>query len=252
MRFWIKYFSKEFNEVIFKTIVLNNYFVFYFMLQLGIDDAGRGPVIGPMVLAGCLIDKKDESKLKNLGVKDSKQLTSQKREFLAEKIKKIAKQFELIIIYPKEIDENVNKNIKLNETEALACAKIINKINKYKEKINVVLDCPSVNTDSWQSFLVKYVSNNNNLKISCEHKADANHVVVGAASILAKSLREKEMQKLKKEFGEQVGSGYTSDVVTQKFVQKYALKYKDKNIFRTSWKTWKNAVDDLGQKKLFN
>ena len=58
-------------------------------LILGIDDAGRGPVIGPMILAGCLIDKKDEKYLKSIGVKDSKDVTPKRREFLEEKIKEI-------------------------------------------------------------------------------------------------------------------------------------------------------------------
>ena len=67
------------------------------MLELGIDDAGRGPVIGPMVLAGCLIDEKTATKFKKWGVRDSKQLTSKRREFLAEKIKEEAKNFEIVL-----------------------------------------------------------------------------------------------------------------------------------------------------------
>ncbi len=84
------------------------------MLVLGIDDAGRGPVIGPMILAGVLIDEKLKPELKKLGVKDSKQLTQKRREFLAEKIKEKAETFEIIIIYPPEIEE---KNEKRSKTQ---------------------------------------------------------------------------------------------------------------------------------------
>ena len=103
-------------------------------LILGIDDAGRGPVIGPMVLAGCLIDKKTEEEFKSLGVRDSKQLTPRRREFLAEEIRKKSKAFEIVVVSPEEIDESKDKGIKLNELEALAAAKIINKINKGPKK----------------------------------------------------------------------------------------------------------------------
>ena len=71
-------------------------------LICGIEEAGRGPVIGPMVMCGIVIDEKDTDKLLQIGVKDSKLLTPKQRENLFEKIKKIAKSYEIIIISPKE------------------------------------------------------------------------------------------------------------------------------------------------------
>ncbi|MFH1325577.1 MAG: ribonuclease HII [archaeon] len=220
------------------------------MLKLGIDDAGRGPVIGPMVLAGCLIDEKTEKEFKRLGVKDSKQLTEKRREFLAEVIREKAETFEVIIIHPEEIDEKNLDGVKLNEVEAFACARIINKINKGFKKINVLVDCPSVNREKWQDFLKMQIENLSNLDVSCEHKADINHVSVSAASILAKSTREEEMKMLKEKYGNEIGSGYSSDPLTAKFLASNIKKYHKDGIFRKSWATWKNAKSGLSQKKL--
>ncbi len=211
------------------------------MLKLGIDDAGRGPVIGPMVLAGCLIDEKIEKEFRRLGIKDSKQLTQKRREFLEKIIKEKSETFEIIIIYPDEIDGENNKGTKLNELEAIACAKIINRINKGYKKIKVIIDCPSTTIIKWQDFLKTKIKNLSNLEISCEHKADKNHVSVSAASILAKCVREKEMSRLKEKYGDEIGSGYTSDSLTQKFLEKHVRKHKDKGIFRKTWVTWKRA-----------
>ncbi|MBU1129555.1 MAG: ribonuclease HII [Nanoarchaeota archaeon] len=219
-------------------------------LILGIDDAGRGPVIGPMIIAGCLIDSSKKPELKNLGVKDSKQLTQKRREFLEKKIKEVAESFEIVIIPPTQIDKESLEGIKLNEQEAIACAKIINKINNGR-KIKVVLDCPSVSLVKWGDFLKTKIDNLSNLEISCEHKADKNHVSVSAASVLAKCVREKEMQKLKEKYGDEIGSGYTSDPLTQRFLEKQGQKHKDSGIFRKTWATWKNAHAKVGQKKLF-
>ena len=191
-------------------------------LILGIDDAGRGPVIGPMVLAGCLVDSETEKEFKKLGVKDSKQLTQKRREFLEKIIKEKVKGFETVVITPNEIDTSNKEGIKLNEVEALAAAKIINKLNPENEKIKVIVDCPSVSIKSWQDYLKMHIKNLSNLEVSCEHKADINHVSVSAASILAKSQREREMDKLKKEFGDEIGSGYGADPVTKKFLAKNA------------------------------
>lgn len=219
-------------------------------LILGIDDAGRGPVIGPMILAGCLLDEESQKELKKLGVKDSKELTAKRREFLVDKIKERAETFEIEIIYPVEIDGKNADGIMLNEVEAFACANIINKINKGFTKIKVVLDCPSVSLAKWGDFLKTKIENLSNLEIVCEHKADKNHVAVSAASILAKHTREKEMEKLRKKYGPEIGSGYCSDPLTQKFLEKNLQKYDGDGIFRKTWDTYKKAKEAIGQKKL--
>ena len=104
-------------------------------LILGLDEAGKGPVIGPMVLCGCLIEKKDEIQLRRLGVKDSKLVTPKRREFLEIEIKKIIKNYELIVCESNEIDESSFAGIKLTEFEAERFARIINKLEKQINKI---------------------------------------------------------------------------------------------------------------------
>lgn len=220
------------------------------VLKLGIDDAGRGPVIGPMILAGCLLDEKTEIELRELGVRDSKQLTPKRREFLADEIRKKSKSFEVNLTLPDEIEKMNNEGVKLNEVEAIKVAKIINKINDGKKKIKVVVDCPSVSLIKWADYLKTLIDNLSNLEISCEHKADRNHISVSAASILAKSRREEEMDKLKKKYGEKMGSGYPADPVTIKFLKKNAEKYEHEGIFRKTWSTWKKYAPNTGQKKL--
>jgi len=220
------------------------------MLTLGIDDAGRGPVVGPMILAGCLVDEKTEKEFRKLGVKDSKQLTQKRREFLAEIIREKAETFEVVLCFPEEIDGKKHNGINLNSLEAIKTAEIINKINKGYKKIKVVVDCPSPTIFKWQDFLKTKINNLSNLEVSCEHKADKNHISVSAASILAKSVREKEMSKIKEKYGEEIGSGYTSDPATCRFLEKHAKKYQDKGIFRKTWSTWKRACEKLGQRKL--
>lgn len=220
-------------------------------LILGIDDAGRGPVIGPMVLAGCLLTPEAEKELKKIGVKDSKELTPGKREFLVEKIKEKIETFEIVLSTPNEIDKSLTGGTNLNSLEAEMTAEIINRINKGYKKIRVIVDCPSVSIEKWKDLLKTKITNLANLEISCEHKADRNHVSVSAASILAKSTREKEMDKLREKYGKEIGSGYTSDPATIKFLEKNAYKHKDSGIFRKTWETFQKAYDNMKQKKLF-
>jgi ribonuclease HII len=219
-------------------------------LILGIDDAGRGPVIGPMVLAGCLITEETEKEFRRLGVRDSKQLTKKRRAFLEGVIKEKAEAFAIQVMPASEIDGKNDSGINLNDVEAHMAAKIINEINKGFTKIKVVIDCPSTNRTNWREDVRTHIENLSNLEIACEHKADRNHIAVSAASILAKEEREREMDILREKYGESIGSGYSSDPKTTKFLETNIKKLENHGIFRKSWKTWKKANHDSSQKKL--
>jgi len=223
-------------------------------LILGIDDAGRGPLIGPMALAGCLINSEIEKEFKKLGVKDSKMLTPIKREFLAKKIKEKAIAYHVCHVHPFEIDGRTKQGLNLNKIEAIKSAEIINfLVNEQKEKrIRVMIDCPSPNRESWKNYVIQHIFNKNkkNLSVQCEHKADRDYIAVSAASILAKSAREKEVAKIKEKIGKDFGSGYTHDPKTLEFLKKYSAEHKKDGIFRETWATWQNHKAKKEQKNL--
>ena len=96
----------------------------------GVDDAGRGSMIGPLVIAGISIEKKDVGKLRKLGVRDSKKLSSKKRELLYKEIIKIVDDFHVIRIPPKTIDKFVFQH-NLNHLEAKKMAQVITNLKPY-------------------------------------------------------------------------------------------------------------------------
>ncbi|PIN89298.1 ribonuclease HII [Candidatus Pacearchaeota archaeon CG10_big_fil_rev_8_21_14_0_10_34_76] len=220
------------------------------MYILGIDDAGRGPLIGPMILAGVLVTTEQEKRLKTLGAKDSKLLAHSSRVAISKEILKNSISSKVVQSSPEEIDNSINSGTNLNTLEAKKAAEIINSLNNKKDKIKVIVDCPSVNTQVWQRTLERFIDYLDNLKISCEHKADANHPSVSAASILAKVRREEEVSRLKKEFGN-FGSGYPSDPLTKLFLRERGNELENSGLFRKTWATWKNIFPDNKQKTLF-
>jgi len=220
-------------------------------LILGIDDAGRGPLIGPMILAGVLVTKEQEQFLKEAGVKDSKQLLHPVRVKLAETIEGNSIKQKVVKAFPEEIDFFISSKANLNTLEAKKTAEIINALNDEKEKIKVIVDCPSVNTKAWAATLKKYINNPKNLEIHCEHKADVNHPSASAASILAKVEREKEVEKIKEEFSKygNIGSGYPADPITKSFLKKHGKELENSGIFRKTWATWKSLFPEKGKKQ---
>ena len=217
-------------------------------LIIGIDDAGRGPVIGPMVLAGVLIHKEVEAELRRAGIKDSKLLTAKTRDELVKVIKEMILDFHFQIITPAEIDTGFGMGVNLNEVEAIASANIVNHLcrnlsEEQKKNLVIVIDCPSNNPTSWLNVLLKYVKKeNHNIRIRAEHKADFHYPSVSAASIISKTTRDAEIEKLKKQIGIDFGSGYPADPVTKEFLAKHSQEFKKERIFRESWQTWQTAT----------
>jgi len=216
-------------------------------LLIGIDDAGRGPVMGPMLLAGVLIEKDKELELKKLGAKDSKLLSPKQRTELESKLRKEVMSYKAFLVTPTEIDSGMGKGLNLNQVEAFAAASIINSLIENlkaseRKNLKIILDCPSINTSAWKNQLLSYLEDSGlNQNIICEHKADFNYPVVSAASIIAKVTRDAEIEKIKKQIGEDFGSGYPSDPVTREFLEKNVDNPKLKGIFRESWATFQEA-----------
>ena len=209
----------------------------------GIDEAGRGPVIGPMVMAGVLVEEKDLDKLKSIGAKDSKLLTKKEREELFPKIIKIVKKYKIVIIHPKEIDDALfSDDLNLNWLEAHKAAEIINEIKPDK----VIIDSPSNNCDAYTRYTKKLIKDDK-IEVLCTHKADVKYVEVSAASILAKVTRDNEMEKIQQKYGN-TGPGYTSNAITQKFLKENWEKHPE--IFRHSWVSYKNHKEAKFQKTL--
>ena len=213
------------------------------MRILGIDEAGRGPMIGPLVLAATVIDAKDEKKLIEMRVKDSKLLLPRQREELFDQIKEAVAAYRIIEVSPQEIDAAVeSEETNLNWLEADHSAALINELKPDK----AILDCPSPNIKAYTAYVKKRLTVK--CEIVAEHKADEKYPIVSAASILAKVTRDREIVAIKKRIGQEIGSGYPADPITKAFVEKHYQEYPD--IFRKSWASYKALLRKKGQKRL--
>ena len=197
----------------------------------GVDEAGKGPVMGPMVVAAVSVE--NAKLVENLGFKDSKLLSSQRRLKLFNLIKQNY-SYEIEIINVEKIDEYRMKN-QLNLLNRKAFEKVISKLNP-----NVAyVDAADVNEERFGREIKVNLTNPNDTDVISMHKADSMIPVVAAASIIAKQTRELEIKKLKKEIGD-FGSGYPSDERTIKFLKSY---FHDNSRWppgtRKSWKTIK-------------
>jgi ribonuclease HII len=201
-----------------------------------------------------LITSEQGAFLKEQNVKDSKLLSHPTRIRLSKIIKENSMAHKVVSASPEEIDGAVETN-NLNALEAKKMAEVIDFLHEgakdKKEKIEVVVDCPSINIPAWTEKLVGFIKNSDNLIIKCEHKADVNHVSVSAASILAKVAREDNVAEIRKDIKTDFGSGYPADPRTKEFLMKYGEKFSSSGIIRKSWGTWKAIAGKEKQKKLF-
>lgn len=208
---------------------------------LGIDEAGRGPVMGPMVYA-CAYWKEeyDNDIRKKFKFNDSKALKPEEREKMFEQIKTHPNiiRYELIVLTSDYISKEMLKRQKVSLNEiSQNSAKTLIKMARDKKvnirKIYVDTVGPAI---PYQN-LLKASLDDQSIVVKVEPKADATFECVSAASIVAKVTRDSHIEIIEKE-DKDCGSGYPSDPKTKEW-----LKNNYDNVFgfgrevRFSWKT---------------
>ena len=196
---------------------------------LGIDEAGRGSVLGPMVIAGVIIPEKMDKVLERMGVKDSKRLSPNRRTILSRKLRKMF-EYEIVVISALEIDQMRADGINLNDIEKNAMRDLIVKMNPQK----AIVDAVDVKAERFQNNLRETTG----IDVVAEHKADDKYIEVSAASIIAKAERDAQIAEINKDYIKMggIGSGYPSDPTTKEFLTNYT--YDEMPYFvRKSWAT---------------
>ena len=207
----------------------------------GVDEAGRGPVMGPLVVGAVYVE--DDTVLRELGVRDSKKLTPRRREALYDEIIGVAEGYSIITASAEDIDAR-RARMSLNMVEMEMFAEAVSRMPVSR----VYVDCPDPNEDKFGNMLSVRIGNT---PVTARHKADDTYPVVSAASILAKVTRDRMIADISEEFGEDIGSGYPSDPVTIAFIEKW-LKEKGctPKHTRNSWDTVKNLKSRLLVRKI--
>jgi ribonuclease HII len=212
-------------------------------LIAGVDEAGRGCVIGPLVVAGVMVKAENMNVLNELGVKDSKLLTPKQRELLYPMITQLAEKYYTVHVMPCQIDKAVESSRrlhKLNRLEAQTMAQVIEELKPDEAFVdaadtvehrfgNHIRECLKIKT-----------------KIVSRHKADRLFPVVSAASVIAKVERDSEVAALRMAYGD-FGSGYLTDEKTMTFLKRLIDGVDDYPSFvRKSWKPAKRAKSEKG------
>lgn len=196
----------------------------------GVDEAGKGSVLGPMVVAavGC----HGTEDLASLPIQDSKVLQPRQREALYEIL---IRDFVTAVatIDAAGIDKARSK-MNMNECVARLHAEVLDKLRPDLAYV----DACDVNAGRYGRVVAGYLDYP--CDIIAEHRADARYAIVGASSIVAKVVRDRAIRDLDEVYGS-IGSGYPSDPVTIGFLKQYIQDYgTPPPCARRSWKTVKN------------
>ena len=211
------------------------------MAIIGVDEAGKGPVIGSMFVVAARVQSEED--LPD-DVVDSKKLTPKRREEIAKELVKV--EYFSMGIQEVTIEEIDRPDSNMNILTAEAHARAISEIAENGDYIYV--DAADVNPERFATRVLDGL--NVEVQIISEHRADQKYPVVSAASILAKVTRDAHIAELANTYGN-MGSGYPSDSRTREFLQRYILENGTlPNCARKSWKTSKDILDKTAQKSI--
>ncbi len=209
----------------------------------GVDEAGRGSVIGPLVISAVLTDSGGVKNLRRLGVADSKTLNPVKRFELYEKLSRILIS-KTVAIEPWQVDASLRSRggLGLNGLEYIHMAGLIDALKPDR----VFIDSPDRNTRKAKRLVQEYVKHP--AEIRCMVKGDRRNVLVAAASIIAKVERDRCVKMLREVYGD-FGSGYPSDPKTRRWLSEKLKTNTVPPLVRKGWRTVsrlsQTTVDDF-------
>ncbi|HEY9247316.1 MAG TPA: ribonuclease HII, partial [Candidatus Methanoperedens sp.] len=196
----------------------------------------KGPVLGPMCVAGLVLGEEKLDILEKMGVRDSKLLTARRREILEAGIKKIADRYYILEVSPFQIDE-LRKIMTMNEIMVACFTKVLEELRPE----HAFVDAADVISSRFgENIKKKYTGK---IDITSEHDADKKYPIVSAASILAKVQRDALIKQIERKIGSEIGSGYPSDPKTIAFLEGWIKERGSLPGFaRSSWETARRLV----------
>ena len=230
-------------------------------VKLGIDEAGRGPVLGPMTYGCAYWRIEDDEEISALGYDDSKAITAQTREKLfdgianenAYRIGWIVVDIPATAISALMLKQSPTSLNRISHECAISMIECVLEkgVNVQEVYVDTVGD-----PDVYQRKLTRRF--HNKIKFTVTKKADSLFRVVSAASICAKVIRDKLVsewvyeegdKKLAEEKKPDVGSGYPGDPKTKDYIEKYFDKiFSFSSFVRHSWSTVTKVEDARGVK----
>lgn len=220
---------------------------------MGVDEAGRGPVIGPLVVAAIAVPVEGgEDELRGLGVRDSKKLAAARRDHLATVLAE-GYPHQVITVPAADVDA-LRSTASLNVIEArLFASAVLSLVASLGEGavVTAYLDAADTSETTFERYFTSSMAKASGADavrgVVSRHEADDAFPVVSAASVLAKARREVEVAAIARELGEDFGSGYPGDGRTIAFLEKWI---SEKGVLpphtRSSWRTAQRLLDRLG------
>ena len=210
------------------------------------DEAGRGPVVGPLVvgLAAC----EDPSEVAALGVRDSKLLSARRREGLYHEIRNVCRT-ESVAVSARELDRRMDE-VTLNQVELEVFALLARRVPSDA----YYLDACDVDAERFGREFAR-LSGCDARRVVSEHRADATYPLVSAASIIAKVERDRAIaqiaERLEPLVGLPLGSGYAHDETTRVFLERHLERFGAlPEEARAAWATSRTLIASRSQRQL--
>ncbi|MEM3660104.1 MAG: ribonuclease HII [Thermoproteota archaeon] len=215
------------------------------VLIAGVDEAGRGCVIGPIVIAAVGVEEKSVQRLVEAGVKDSKRLSPRSRVQIASSIRRIARVVETRRVSASRIDGLRARGVSLNEIEAMLVGSIL---SKHRRGVFYV-DSVDRNCERFRMMMLRHAPGFKGVLI-VRNYLDESNPMVGAASIIAKVERDRAVKSLLRKAGLPECSGYSSDPRTVRIVEQLLQSGSKTSMLRRSWSTVGRIGARLSQNSL--